>query len=195
MRKTGLMGSAGPPSNLIMPRKKKRGSLGHGQRGFTLIELLAVMAVIGVLSGIVVTSVSGSGEAGRDAQTQQDAGTVGSGVAQFFADQPPTEVLVQKTVTVLGESGILQESSSRWPEGYISVAYPLVFPADTATVQSVLFFNTDGELSDLTVRGLLTRFNAIDFSKLELGGYLEAAPDTATRTSQGYHNYLWLLVS
>ena len=165
-----------------------------GTRGFTLIELLAVMAIVAVLAGIVAISVSGSGESSRDAQTQQDATTVNSAVASFFSNQPSTEVRVPRTVTVLGVAGVTQETSTKWPEVYITDGYPEVFPEDnTSTVDSIVFLNPGGIQSDLTVSGLLSRFNAIDFAKLEDGGFLPEVPDSATVASAGFNNYLWLL--
>ena len=36
----------------------------NGQKGFTLIELLAVMAIIGILAAVVLTSTSGTQDSG-----------------------------------------------------------------------------------------------------------------------------------
>ena len=52
--------------------------------------------------------------------------------------------------------------------------------------------DTDGTLSDLRPRGLLQRFNAIDFNALVGGEFMEAPPDNANRTSNGFSDYLWL---
>ena len=76
------------------------------QKGFTLIELLAVMAIVAVLAGIIATAVSGTGETSRDTQTKQDATSIDTAAAEFFGDQDGAEVLVPKTVEVLGVSGI-----------------------------------------------------------------------------------------
>ncbi len=59
----------------------------RNNKGFTLIELLAVMAIVAVLAGIVSTQVSGSGDTSKDVQTQQDATTVETAVADIFSDQ------------------------------------------------------------------------------------------------------------
>ena len=155
-------------------------SLFHkNQLGFTLIELLAVMAIVAVLAGIVSVSIGGSGETSRDTQTKQDATTVESAAAEFFGDQVAAETLTTKTVSVLSQDGIRQVTSTRWPEEYISNAYSTVFPQSNlqTNIASLIFLDTDGALSDLRIRGLLQRFNAVDFDALLDGGFLPAPPD------------------
>ena len=161
--------------------------------GFTLIELLAVMAIVAVLAGIVSVSVGGFGETSRDTQTRQDATTVERAAADFSSAQVAAESLRSKTVTVLDQDNIEQITGSRWPEDYISNAYAAVFPEDDlTTVASILFLDKDGTLSDRRPRGLLQRFNAIDFNTLLDGEFLAAPPDNANRTSEGFSDYLWL---
>ena len=163
-------------------------------KGFTLIELLAVMAIVAVLAAIVSVTVSGSGESSRDTQTRQDATTIQSAAADYFSDQVAAETLRSKTVTVLGQDNLEQTTSTRWPEDYISNAYAAVFPDNNlTTVANIFFLDKDGSLSDLRVRGLVQRFNAIDFNALLDGEFVTALPENADRTSKGFNNYLWLL--
>ena len=166
------------------------------QTGFTLIELLAVMAIVAVLAGIVAVAVSGTGETSRDTQTKQDATTVESAAADFFADQEEAEVLSPKTVQVLGISGIKQVTSSRWPEGPISDRYSKVFTTTVTggTVNGLLLLTGEDSTTPITPRKLLENFNAIDFDTLNADGFLAVEPDGATElTDNTYDNYLWLL--
>ena len=164
-------------------------------KGYTLIELLAVMAIVSVLAGIVSVSVGGSGETSRDTQTKQDATTVESAAADFFSDQVAAETLTAKTVSVFDQDGIRQVKSSRWPEEYIATAYSTVFPEENlpTNIVSIIFLDTDGALSDLRIRGLLQRFNAVDFDALLDGGFMVSPPDNVDNTTEGFSNYLWLL--
>ncbi|PKB66136.1 MAG: hypothetical protein BZY81_07820 [SAR202 cluster bacterium Io17-Chloro-G4] len=164
------------------------------QKGFTLIELQAVMAIVAVLAGIISVSVAGSGQTSRDTQTQLDATTVETAVANFFGNQEGTETRNPLVVEVLGQRNIEQVTSNKWPEKFITVTYPEVFPEGTSSqIGSIFFEDKDGEVSDLRVRGLLQRFNAVDFDVLSEDGFLTAVPKNALETSRGFASYLWLL--
>ena len=157
------------------------GSDFRDQKGFTLIELLAVMAIVAVLAGIISISVSGSGQTSRDTQSRQDATSVESALASYFGSLAGAEVLTFKVATVLGRIEVRQVISTSWPENFISDAYPKVFPeGEIATVGNVTFLDSDGTLSDLTARGLLQGFNAIDFDLLFDGGF----PTTSARLAR-----------
>jgi type II secretion system protein G len=56
------------------------------RQGFTLIELLVVIAIIGVLSGIVMSSVSQARAKARDAQRISDLREIRNALELYFAD-------------------------------------------------------------------------------------------------------------
>jgi len=166
----------------------------RNQKGFTLIELLAVMAIVAVLAGIISVAVAGSGQTSRDTQTKQDGTTVETAVANYFGNQQGTETRQPLVVEVLGQRNIEEVISNKWPEKYITEVYPLVFPQGVSSeIGSIFFEDKDGEISDLRVRGLLQRFNAVDFDILSDGGFLTTFPKSADETSRGFNSYLWLL--
>ena len=80
-------------SGRVIPGKawgvKTLKALDLAQRGFTLVELLAVMAIIGILAGVVAGSVSGLGASGQNAQIVSDTKTLETAADRFFNESFP----------------------------------------------------------------------------------------------------------
>ena len=60
-----------------------------GQAGFTLVELLAVMAIMGILAGVVAGAVVGLGSTGQVTRLEGDRNTIGKSADRFFTDSFP----------------------------------------------------------------------------------------------------------
>lgn len=57
-------------------------------KGFTLIELLIVIVILGILAGIVVFSVSGITDKGKDSACETTKKTVETAYEAFIANSP-----------------------------------------------------------------------------------------------------------
>jgi len=56
------------------------------KRGFTLVELVVVMAIIGILSGIIIASLDGARKSARDAKRVSDIKNIQLGLALYYSD-------------------------------------------------------------------------------------------------------------
>ena len=55
------------------------------QHGFSLIELLTVIAIIGILAGVVTVNVSSARSKARDAKRQADLNSVSAALEMYYA--------------------------------------------------------------------------------------------------------------
>lgn len=87
--------------------------MGRTRSGFTLIELLVVVAIIGVLSAVVLFSVSTVRLKARDMQRTADIRQISVGLQRYFIDNGyyPWEAMYD---TSMGSDGAVMPSGSDW---------------------------------------------------------------------------------
>ena len=187
------------------------------QNGFSLIELVVVMAIVSILAGVVLISVTGFGNSTKIATARQDAAVFGTSAGNYFADQRGNEKVTTSQVTVVAlfneetEADIVeveQSISDRWPEAFITeelaslgdipfAPYANELPTFNAESSGLVvkvnirgLDQPDGEPGlDISRAELLGQYTAVDFDLLVDGGYAVAASNSYNETtvSQGVY--------
>ncbi len=88
-------------------------SLKNSKKGFTLIELLVVIAIIGILSSVVLASLSTARQKSRDAKRISDLGQIQLALELFFdsvQSYPSTTPGIASTATM--EGGVIRLTNS-----------------------------------------------------------------------------------
>lgn len=87
-------------------------SIKKTQKGFTLIELLVVIAIIGILSSVVLASLSTARQKSRDAKRISDIGQIQLALELYFdANQSyPSTTPIASTATIEGGVQVLMNA-------------------------------------------------------------------------------------
>ncbi len=139
-------------------------------RGFTIIELLVVVAIIGILSSIVMVSLSSSKQKSRDAKRVSDIKTLQLALATYYSDnlQYPTNLspLVPNYLPVLPRdpSGTVACTSGSEASCYYYNGYRSGSGGCTASNPAVLY-QLGAKLEDVSSQALIDDVD-FDFSAL-----------------------------
>ena len=80
----------------------------HHENGFTLIELLIVMAVLGILAGVIIPNVAGFVKSGKVAAANAELASVQTGAQAYYADN--VNASADFTSTTLVDTGFINSA-------------------------------------------------------------------------------------
>ena len=124
-------------------------------RGFTLIEMLVVIAIITLLTGIIMTSLTGSKSKARDAKRISDIGNIQLALELFFdrCKQYPSTI-----------SGTLTSIVNGCPTGISLGSFISVIPTQpnsTSASYDYRILTTNSVVTDYVLHVGLESYNAV----------------------------------
>jgi type II secretion system protein G len=138
------------------------------QKGFTLIELLVVIAIIGILSSVVLASLSTAREKSRDARRISDIGQVRLALEMFY-DSNAT----YPTSSAVGINYFSGTTTTAYPIAYLTSTGLLPkLPSDPLASQSYIYCAMEASNSAACD-------NAAPAAAFHIAAILERADNTA----------------
>ena len=127
---------------------EERGSFVH-QTGFTLLELLTVIAIIGILAGIVVGLGRRAAESGKVSRARAELAVIGTALESYkriFGDYPQTDDEARLLQSLIGKMAPKGESMTGRPLLETAKFAEAVLTAPTVSVDP--FTNASAVLLD-----------------------------------------------
>lgn len=112
------------------------------KQGFTLIELLIVIAIIGILSGLIITNIQGVRERARDARRKSDLDAISQSLRLYYNDNQQFPDAANPGGRIVGCNTAIAPSACDWGEpfelviGANNVVYMNRLPLDPSSTDS-----------------------------------------------------------
>ncbi len=129
-------------------------------RGFTLIELLVVIAIIALLTGIVITSLTGSKAKARDAKRISDIGNIQLALELYFDRCKQYPLTITGTLTDINQTTCPTTPTQISLASYISVM-PTPPSSSPVAYDYATFADSSGNLVDYVLHTKLESYNDV----------------------------------
>lgn len=131
------------------------------QKGFTLIELLVVIAIIGILSSIVLASLSSARTKGEDAAIQSTLSNMRAQAELFYNDQTPNSYGTTQVGAAASCDGTVSTLFSA-TGGLGTLAAGLVSRAGTGATKTVCMSNGSEWVAAAVLKSAATSAYCVD---------------------------------
>jgi prepilin-type N-terminal cleavage/methylation domain-containing protein len=159
------------------------GTLNHQKKGFTLIELMVVVAIIGVLAGMVLVSMTGTRSKARDARRLSDFREIGAAQEAAMNDSSAYSTSAGQTYIPAIKNSIGYQYLARMDDPVNNSIYEYIWIGNNVACGGMAAGSYFCAIAKMETSGLCTTGKLHYFVVSSIGGAKEICLDGAVSTN------------